>query len=264
MKAEHNYYGAETRWVEADKGTRAFVTVPKRHSGPFGAVILGHERYGLVQHTLDLAAKWASYGYVCIAPDMTSHWDGDKEALARGDVRYDLSDDDIRFYYSVSLDYLLEMDEVDRERIAAMGVCQSGAYPLLLNSVRHEVTANLVFYGGNNTPEDVLTRCNAPILGIWGERDHIISREHVQQFRAALEGLNKSYEFTVYRDCPHGWLNDTMPGRYRQAESEAAWSQAVDFLHRIHGGAFPKDRVVQRFEGDYAADYDFSKNVRLE
>ena len=43
----------------------------------------------------------------------------------------------------VTYRYLLEMDEVDRERIAAMGVCQSGAYPLLLNSIRHEVTANL-------------------------------------------------------------------------------------------------------------------------
>jgi carboxymethylenebutenolidase len=262
--AEHNYIGAETRWVDAGKGTRAFVTVPKERTGPCGALILGHERYGLVQHTLDLAAKWASYGYVCIAPDMASHWDGDKEALNRGDAHLELSDDQIRFYYSLSLDYLIEMDEVDRSRIAAMGVCQSGAYPLLCNSVRNEVTANLVYYGGNNTPDEVLTGCNAPILGIWGERDHIISKEHVQRFRERLERLGKSYEFTVYANCPHGWLNDTMPGRYRQPEAEAAWAQAVDFLRRVHSGAFPRDRVLQRFEADYSPDYDFSKNVRLE
>lgn len=262
--AEHNYIGAETRWVDAGEGTRAFLTVPKQRRGLCGAVILGHERYGLVQHTLDLAAKWASYGYVCIAPDMASHWDGDKEALNRGDARLDLTDEQVRFYYSLSLDYLLELEGVDRQRIAAMGVCQSGGYPLLLNSVRPEVCASLVFYGGNNTPEEVLARCTAPILGIWGERDHVISIEQVQRFRAALERLNKSYEFTIYPDCPHGWLNDTMPGRYRQAAAEAAWAQAVDFLRRVHAGAFPPDRVRQRFEADYAVDYDFSKNVRLE
>ncbi len=262
--AEHNYIGAETRWADIGKGTRAFVTLPKARTGRVGGVILGHERYGLVQHTLDLAAKLASYGFACVAPDMTSHWEGDKEALNRGDARFDLTDDQIRFYYSLSLDYLKGMDEVEGSQIAAMGVCQSGAYPLLLNSVRSDITANLVFYGGNQTPEDVLARCTAPILGIWGERDHIISKEHVASFRGTLERLGKSYEFTVYAGCPHGWLNDTMPGRYRQAEAEAAWAQMIDFLKRANAGAFPRDRVRQRFEADYSADYDFSKNVRLE
>jgi hypothetical protein len=55
-----------------------------------------------------------------------------------------------------------------------------------------------------------------------------------------------------------------MPGRYRQPEAETAWAQAVDFLRRVHNGEFPTNRVRQRFEADYAADYDFKKNVRME
>ena len=43
---------------------RGFLAVPKNQPGPFGAGILGHERYGLVQHTLDLVAKFAAYGYI--------------------------------------------------------------------------------------------------------------------------------------------------------------------------------------------------------
>ena len=261
--AEHNYIGAETRWDDIAEGTRAFVTLPKKGGGPHGAVILGHERYGLVQHTLDLAAKFASYGYVCIAPDMASHWDGDKEALTRGDARLELSDNDIRHYYSVSLDHLLRMPEVDNGRIAAMGVCQSGGYPLLLNSVRGEVIANLVFYGGQRTPEEVIARCNAPILGIWGEKDSVISVDEMRRFRDALERHSKSYDFKLYAAAPHGWLNDTMPGRYRQPEAEAAWAYMIDFLERVQAGAYPAGRVRQRFESDIATDYDFTKNVRL-
>jgi carboxymethylenebutenolidase len=145
-----------------------------------------------------------------------------------------------------------------------MGVCQSGDYPLLLNSMRKEVAANLVFYGGVNTGEEVLANVSAPILGIFAEKDHTISLDAVHKFRANLERNKKSYEFKVFAEMPHGWLNDTMPGRYRQAEAEAAWAMMIDFLNRVYSGAYPPGRVRQRFELDIAVDYDFKKNVRLE
>src|SRR5262245_24193497 len=57
---ERKYIGANTSWVDFGDGTRAFLTQPQQGRAPFRAVILGHERYGLVQHTLDLAAKFAA------------------------------------------------------------------------------------------------------------------------------------------------------------------------------------------------------------
>jgi carboxymethylenebutenolidase len=262
--AARNYIGAKTSWIEFGEGTRAFLALPERAAPPFAAVILGHERYGLVQHTQDLAAKFASYGYACVAPDMASHWDGDKAALNRGEARLSLSDPQIRYYMGKSLDYLAALPQVNAKRIAAMGVCQSGGYPLLLNSVRSEIAANLVFYGGESTSEEVIAALSAPVLGIWGEKDHVISLEGVRRFRDLLEKHNKSYDFRVFAGMPHGWLNDTMPGRYRQREAEAAWSMMIDFLERVFAGAYPPQRVRQRFEADVAADYDFGKNVRLE
>src|ERR1700730_10051189 len=96
------YSGAETSVVTFGDRVQAFLAVPASGSGPFPGVVLGHERYGLVQHTLDLAAKFAADGYVCIAPDMFSRWDGDKAALNRGDISHHLSDDDIKSYMSDS------------------------------------------------------------------------------------------------------------------------------------------------------------------
>ena len=140
--------GASTSYVTFGDRVNAFLAIPGEGTGPFGAVILGHERYGLVQHTLDLTAKLAASGYVGIAPDMYSRWEGDKDALNRGDIMVPLSDDDIRSYMGASLDYLLQHPQVDSKRIAAMGVCQSGEYPLVLNSARPEICANVVVYGG--------------------------------------------------------------------------------------------------------------------
>ena len=258
------YLGASTSWVQFGEGTRAFLAVPNRSTAPCGAVILGHERYGLVQHTLDLAARFSRYGYICVAPDMASHWDGDKAALNRGEVRMPLGEDQIKYYYGKSLDFLLSDSRVDRRRIAAMGVCKSGGYPLLLNSVRDEVAANLMFYGGQTTKEEVVSKITAPVLGIWGEMDHSISIDSMRKFRDCLERHNKSYDFKVLAQAPHGWLNDTMPGRYRQPQAEIAWAKMIEFLETVHNGYYSSKRVRQNFDMDIAEDYDFAKNIRLE
>jgi carboxymethylenebutenolidase len=269
------YPGAITSMVTFGDRVQAFLALPERGTPPYGAVVLGHERYGLVQHTLDLTAKFAAHGYVAIAPDMFSRWAGDKAALNRGDSRVPLSDADVRAYLGDSVDYLRTLREVDPARIAAMGVCQSGDYPLVLNSVRPEIAANVVVYGAAQPSmwevserrpepyEDILARITAPVLGIWGEADHVVSVDGMLRLRNALERHRKTYEFKLWRDMPHGWLNDTMPGRYRAREAEEAWALIVDFLGRVFAGGFPRDRVTWRFESDISVDYDFSKMLRL-
>ena len=269
------YPGAITSTVNFGERISAFLAVPEDGNAPFGAVILGHERYGLVQHTLDLTAKFAASGYVGLAPDLFSRWDGDKEALNRGDISVPLSDEEIVSYMGESLDFLLEHPMVDPKRIAAMGVCQSGAYPLLLNSVRPEVAANIVVYGGaqsrewelNETRtvpyEETLAKISAPVLGIWGEDDFVVSLDNVFRLRGVLETHRKSYEFKLFENMPHGWMNSTMPGRYRPRETGLVREQILDFMERVYAGEFPKDRAIWRFESNIDTTYDFTKKVRL-
>ena len=269
------YPGAETSVVHYGDRVNGFLAIPENASGTHGALILGHERYGLVQHTLDLTAKFAAHGYVALAPDMFSRWEGDKEALERGDITVPLPDEDIISYMGDSLDFLLDHPLVAPERVAVMGVCQSGEYPLVLNSVRHELAATIVVYGGAQkrawelsetrqvSYESILDGITAPVLGIWGEGDWVVSVPDVLRLRNTLELHRKSYEFTLFRDMPHGWMNSTMPGRYRPKQSEEAWSLILDFLNRVFEGDFPKDRVVWRFQSDTSPSYDFSQKVRL-
>lgn len=261
---EPRYLGAKTSWVDFGEGTRAFLAVPERFRPPYGAVILGHERYGLVQHTLDLVGKFAAFGYVSIAPDMASHWDGDQAALKRGEARMSLTSDEVRFYMSKSMAYLATLPEVDPGRIAAMGVCASGGYPHILNGARPDLAASIVFYGGTEVTDEGIAKLTAPTLGVFGEGDHTIPISAVQGFRDALERNGKSYQVKLFADMPHGWLNDTMPGRYRQREADEAWGLIMRFLERVFSSGYPKDRIRWQFEAEYSADYDYSKNVRLE
>jgi carboxymethylenebutenolidase len=139
------------------------------------------------------------------------------------------------------------------------------------------ISAAVVWYGGamkrdwevNNKlrpkPYDsVLAAVSCPVFGSFGDADHIISLEDVQRLRNALEAHKKSYEIHIYKGAPHGWLNDTMPGRYRKAQAEAGWAAQQRFLSEVFAGNYDPKRVSWRFESESGADYDFNKNVRLE
>ena len=89
----------------------------------------------------------------------------------------------------------------------------------------------------------MIAAVNCPVFGAFGEADHIISLDDVLRFRNCLEANKKSYDIHIYRGAPHGWLNDTMPGRYRKPEAEAGWAAQQRFLAEVFGGQW--DGVVR-------------------
>ena len=238
------------------------------------AVVLMHERYGLVQHTKDLAARFARDGFVCIAPDFF-HKHPDQTALHRGDVGYDMTDPEAVSYLEAAIAKLAALPQVDRSRIAVVGVCQTGRHPLVLAAQR-PIAAAVIWYGAASqrewqvnarypTPlEEIIARVECPVLGIFGEADHVISLADVRRLRDCLDRHDKSYTIKVYAGAPHGWLNDTMPGRYRRAQAEAGWALQRAFLERVLDPGYDRSQRVQIYECEHSADYDFGKNVRME
>ena len=251
-----------------------FVARPKRE-GRNPAVINLHERYGTDKHTTDLTQKLADAGYVGFAPDLFSRFTGDREALRRGDVQVEIRDDEAVSDLNEAIDYLRTLNYVDGGRIAVMGVCQSGRQPLLIAAHRDDVSSAIVFYGGVGRaawePHELqpapvsalIERIECPVVGIFGEKDHVIAVEDVLRFRDHLEGASKSFRIRIYPEVPHGWLNDTMPGRYRAEEAEDAWKLLLRFLEETFGDTWDRSRFQWSLESDISTTYDFSKNVRM-
>src|SRR5437879_12709642 len=101
------------------------------------AVIHLHERYGIVQHTTDLAHKLVDAGYVTVVPDRFVRLTGDRQALARGDSRVELRDAEVLQDVDAIVAYLRTLTDVDCSRIAMIGVCQTGRQPALISAYRH-------------------------------------------------------------------------------------------------------------------------------
>ena len=261
-------------WTTARDGEMpAFVAVPDTDT-KVPVVVVMHERYGFVRHTRDLAERIARDGFVAIAPDLYFKHP-DQEALHLGDAGYDMTDPEAVVGLNAAIEMLKAIPQADATRIAVMGTCQTGRHPLVLAATR-PLSAALVWYGSAQprewevtskyprSLEEIIAAVNCPVLGMFGETDHLISIDDVRRFRNCLERHGKSFRIHVYRDSPHGWLNDTMPGRYRPAQAAAAWAAQREFLQIAFATGYDRSTRRQRYEADIAVDYEFSRNVRQE
>jgi carboxymethylenebutenolidase len=261
-----------TTEITCPGGMPAFLAQPAS-DGPFPAVILMHERYGLVEHTRDLAKRCAEEGFVGLAPNFF-YRHPDMAALNRGASRYELKDPEAVALIATAI-VALKQTKADRSKVAVAGYCQTGRHPIVF-AAEMPVSAVVVWYGAaakrewvvnERQPkalEDLIARLPCPLFGAFGAADHIISLDDVRRFRGALEDKGKSFDIHVYYDAPHGWLNDHMPGRYRKAQAEAGWRAQQAFLRSVFAGEWNGGRVIQRYESEAPQDYDFGKNVRME
>ncbi len=245
-------------------------------TGKRPAIIHLHERYGIVQHTTDLGEKFVDAGYVTIVPDLFSRFTGDRAVLAAGNDRCDLDDEEVLGDIDAVVAHLRTVPEVDTSRIAISGVCQTGRQPILMAAKRDYISAVVMLYGAiydadwksdPRRPEPIdklIGQMSCPMVGIFGELDNLIPMDNILRMVEVLAKARKSFDVRVYADAPHGFLNDTMPGRFRPEAAQAAWNQITTFLDAVFAGKYNKERAVWRFESDSSVNYDFTKMKRWE
>ena len=205
-----------------------------------------HERYGLVKHTQDQAMRCARDGFAVLAPNFFFRHP-DQKVLNAGDCRYDMTDPESVELIKAALAAVKNHKAADPSKVVVVGYCQTGRHPLVF-AAEVPISAAVVWYGAAATREwevnklqpkpldDVIAKLDCPVFGAFGEADHIISLDDVRRFRNSLEKHKKNYDIHIYKGAPHGWLNDTMPGRYRKAAGRRRLGRAA---------AIP-DRGVQR------------------
>ena len=263
----------ETREIICEGGMPGWLCLPAG-AGLAPVVINLHERYGYVKHPRDVAERFARDGFIALAPNLF-YRDPDQAAINRGDKHYDMTDPESVEHIGHALATLRKLPRADMSKVAVMGVCQTGRH-VLVAAADLPIAAGLIWYGGASAKnfrvgplyprplEELIARIECPIHAVYGEACHTQPVPDVREFRNCLERHRKSFKIVISRDAPHGFLNDTMTGRYRRAQAEAGWASQLAFLRQVFAPGYDRTRLVQIYESDISVDYDFSKNVRLE
>ncbi len=263
MLAEINQGSVVKAEVTCANGMPAFLARPDTQ-GPYPILVLLHERYGLQDHQRDLCTRFAADGLAAIAPNLFFR-EPDLEAIGRAEARAEVCDEQVNRDIDSALDYLAaNVPGADLSKVAVMGVCQTGRFPIAYSAMPGaRIAAAVVFHGAAYKREWVLNAektvpydeliagSKVPVFGGFGEKDVLIQLEDVLRFRSSLEAAKRSYEIAVYRDAPHSWLNDRIAS-WRKPQAEAACQALLAFLERVNSGGFPADRVQWRFTADTA------------
>ena len=209
--------------------TSGYLATPKQGTGP--GVIVIQEWWGLVDHIKDVCDRFADEGFVALAPDMY-HGKTTKSPDEAGKLIMALRIDQAEKDLGGAVQYLLTLDSMTSRKIGVIGFCMGGALALYTATKNQNIGACIVFYGIHPNVKPDLPNLNAPVLGIFGEKDRSVPPAAVHELESKIKNLGKQVEMKIYPGADHAFFNDTRPEVYKTEAAADAWQRTIAFLRQ--------------------------------
>lgn len=218
------------KYICGKDSVSAYFTLPPG-DGPFPALIVIHEWWGLNDWIRYNADAFANKGYAALAIDLyrgksTKNSDEAHE-LMRG-LPSDRVTKDLQAAYS----FLQNNTKVDRNRIGVIGWCMGGGYALQATTILPKLKATVMNYGSLFSDPANVKKVGCPLLGIFGETDRRIPIIDVQNFEQALKDAKKENKIIIYRNVGHAFMNPNNKDGYNPEITERAWRETFTFLEK--------------------------------
>jgi carboxymethylenebutenolidase len=197
--------------------------------GPFPALVVIHEFWGLNDWVKEQGSKLADQGYVTLAVDLYRGKVATTPDMAHELMR-GVPEDRAKRDLHAAVEFLKSQPNVKRDRIGAIGWCMGGGYALDVALQEPDLVALVINYGHLATDPEALNKINAAILGSFGGQDRGITPDDVHKFEQQLKQLGKKVDIKIYDDAGHAFENPNNKDGYRAADAGDAWNRTVDFL----------------------------------
>jgi carboxymethylenebutenolidase len=205
-----------------------YLALPPSGRGP-GLVVI-QEWWGLTSHIADVTDRFAAEGFVALAPDLyggsTTH-----DAAEAGEMMQKLPVDRAARDLAGAVDFLLERDEVEGDRVGVVGFCMGGAFVLTLAvQESSKVAAAVPFYPVGPMPDD-FSGLQAAVMAHFGEGDAFIPVSQADELAAKVKAAT-GQEAVIHRyPAGHAFVNDeNLLGTHDPDQAKLAWERTVAFL----------------------------------
>ena len=225
--------GKAVSYKSGDETVSGMIYAPAG-KGPFPALIVIHEWWGLNDWVKEQTEKLAAQGYVALAVDLyrgkVATDPSEAHELMRG-LPQDRGIRDMQAAY----DYLAARKDVKPGRIGSIGWCMGGGLSLQFAIHQPRLAACVVNYGSLPTDPNDIQQILVPVLGNFGADDKGITPADVQAFEKTMRGLNRRIDVKIYPGAGHAFENPNNTSGYRPEAAADAWKRTLAFLHNALG-----------------------------
>jgi len=207
---------------------KGHLAVPKSGRGP--GVIVIQEWWGLVPHITKLADRFAAEGFTALAPDLY-HGKSTKDPDEAGRLMMGLDVPKVAQDLRGAIDFLRARPECASKKVGTVGFCLGGQLSLFAACVHPDAVGACVdFYGIHPNVKPDVTKLQAPVLGLFAEKDAYVNAAVVKELDERLTKAGKKHEFKTYADVNHAFFNDTRPEVFDAKAAADAWTRTVAFF----------------------------------
>ncbi|NML65541.1 dienelactone hydrolase family protein [Hymenobacter sp. RP-2-7] len=210
------------------------------HTDLAPGIILFQEAFGVNQHIRNVADRLAAAGYVVVAPELFH-----RTAAPGFEIAYDDFPSAAPHYRAITAeglaqdaqaayDWLLSQEQVQNDKIGAIGFCLGGQVAFVANATLPLQAAVSYYGGGLHHYAGLAPDLHAPHLFFWGGLDEHISKEQREQIVAAVEAAGKPYLNTIISYADHGFHCDERSSYNPDAAAEA-WALTLAFFENKLG-----------------------------
>ncbi|KQT50873.1 carboxymethylenebutenolidase [Aureimonas sp. Leaf454] len=224
-----------TTYEAAGTEMKAYLAKPADGAGPFPAVIVIHENRGLNGHIQDVARRFATEGFLALAPDFLSVSGGTPADEDKAREMIGALDAAKTAELAAATVGFLKTAEGSNGRVGAVGFCWGGGLVNTLATVQPELLAGVAYYG-RQAPAGDVPKIKAALMLHYGGLDERINAG-IPAYEAALKAAGTQHQIFVYEGVNHAFNNDTSAARYDKAAADLAFGRTVAFLRETLAGA---------------------------
>jgi carboxymethylenebutenolidase len=217
--------GAIVEFPANGRKVRGYLSKPEKGGGP--GVLVIQEWWGLVEHIKTVADRFAASGYVALAPDLY-HGEATQSPDEAGKLMMALNIEETEKALRGAGTYLLSQSS--GKKLGVVGFCMGGQLALFAASKNPAIGACADFYGIHPNVKPDYGSIEAPVLGLFAEKDTYVTPQVVAKLEADLKQAGVATDFTVYPGVDHGFFNDTRREIHDVAAAADAWNRVQTFF----------------------------------
>ena len=223
--------GKPISYKSGDETVQGILYLPEG-KGPFPALVVIHEWWGLNDWVKEQGSMLADQGYAALAIDLyrgkVATTPDEAHEIMRG-VPEDRAARDLH----AAVEFLKSQSIVKKDRIGSIGWCMGGGYSLNVALQEPTLAAAVINYGHLAADATSLKKINAAVLGIFGGQDRGIPVDDVKKFEQTLKQQGNKVEIVIYPDAGHAFENPNNKTGYRADDAADAWKHTSSFLASV-------------------------------